>query len=99
MTRSRLWRPRGKVTPAGMLPRMKRFTVVGLFSLNMHEYDSGIALIHLQDAGKLLNMDEKISGLRLKLSDVEAAPQVRYQISNALPPGRYQSSRLDHGAR
>ena len=76
--------PKGKVTPAGLLPRLKRFTVVGLFRINMHQYDSGIALIHLQDAARLFGVADKVSGLRLKLADVERAPVVRAQLAEQL---------------
>jgi len=78
--------PKGKVTPAGLLPRLKRFTVVGLFKINMHEYDSGIALIHIDDAARLLGMKNEVSGLRLKLNDVDLAPRVSYQIAQVLSP-------------
>ena len=76
--------PKGKVTPAGLLPRLKRFTVVGLFKINMHEYDSGIALIHIDDAARLLGMKNEVSGLRLKLHDVDMAPRVSQQIAQDL---------------
>ncbi len=76
--------PKGRVTPAGLLPRLKRFTVVGLFKINMHEYDSGIALVHIDDAARLLDMDGKVSGLRLKLHDVDDARLVSRQIDQDL---------------
>ncbi len=76
--------PKGRVTPAGLLPRLKRFTVVGLFKIDMHEYDSGIALVHIDDAARLLEMDDKVSGIRLKLHDVDRAPLVGQQIGQDL---------------
>ncbi len=76
--------PQGRVSPAGLLPRLKRFTVIGLFRINMHEYDSGIALIHIGDAARLLKMEGQVSGLRLKLHDVDQAPWVGTQIDQAL---------------
>ncbi|MBX2867724.1 MAG: lipoprotein-releasing ABC transporter permease subunit [Acidiferrobacterales bacterium] len=76
--------PKGKVTPAGLLPRLKRFTVVGLFKINMHEYDSGIALIHMADAARLLGLKDQVSGVRLKLNDVDDARQVSYQLRSEL---------------
>ncbi len=76
--------PNGKVTPAGLLPRLKRFTVIGLFEINMYEYDSGIALIHIDDAAKLLSLGDKVTGLRLKLNDVEQARRFRIEISRQL---------------
>ena len=68
--------PQGQVTPAGLIPRLKRFTVSGIFDLGMYEYDNGLALIHLGDAAKLFRKAEAVDGLRLKLDDVFLAPQV-----------------------
>ena len=77
--------PKGRVTPAGFLPRLKRFTVRGLFRIDMHQYDSGIALIHINDAARVFgDGDDEVSGLRLKLSDVERAPQVRRELAAEL---------------
>ena len=81
--------PQGRVTPAGLLPRLKRFQVVGLFQINMHQYDAGIALIHLADAARLFATPGKVSGLRLKLDDVDAAPRVRQQLNTALNDAYY----------
>ncbi len=78
--------PRGQVTPAGLLPRLKRFSVVGIFRVNMHEYDSALAFIHLEDAMKLYKSESRVSGLRLKLEDVFQAPLVRRAISDTLGP-------------
>jgi len=68
--------PQGLVTPAGILPRLKQFTVVGLFEVGMFEYDSGLALIHVQDAQKLYGMAEYVSGVRLKLQDLFQSREV-----------------------
>ena len=76
--------PKGKVTPAGLLPRLKRFTVVGLFKINMHEYDSGIALIHIDDAARLFGFKDEVSGLRLKLHDVEEAQRISRELGDQL---------------
>jgi lipoprotein-releasing system permease protein len=78
--------PRGQITPAGLLPRLKRFTVVGIFRVNMHEYDSALALIHLEDAMTLYKSGARVSGLRLKLEDVFQAPLIRRALSNTLGP-------------
>lgn len=80
--------PQVTPTPAGILPRLKRFTVVGVFQVGMYEYDRNLALIHLDDAAKLLRMDDAVSGLRLKLDDVFYARQVAREIGPKLP-GRY----------
>ncbi|MDP1558176.1 MAG: lipoprotein-releasing ABC transporter permease subunit [Nitrosomonas sp.] len=69
--------PQGQVTPAGILPRLKQFTVAGIFEAGHFEYDSGLVLIHLEDAQKLYRMaDDRVSGVRLKLHDMFQAPQV-----------------------
>lgn len=68
--------PQGLVTPAGVLPRLKQFTVVGIFEVGMFEYDSGLALVHLEDAQKLYQMGDAVSGLRLRLDDLFTARSV-----------------------
>jgi lipoprotein-releasing system permease protein len=68
--------PQGQVTPAGILPRIKQFTVVGIFEVGMFEFDAGLALIHLEDAQKLYRMEDRVSGVRLKLTDLFTAPRV-----------------------
>ena len=81
--------PQGQVTPAGILPRIKQFTVVGVFEVGMYEYDAGLALIHLQDAQKLYRLGDEVSGVRLKLKDLFQAPEVARDLSRALPGDLY----------
>lgn len=76
--------PEGQVTPAGLLPRLKRFTVVGIFEVGMYEYDSGLALIDINDASRLYQLGDAVSGLRLKLDDLFAAPQVSVELERML---------------
>jgi lipoprotein-releasing system permease protein len=76
--------PQGVVTPAAVLPRMKQFTVVGVFEVGMFEYDAGLALVHLEDAQKLYRMDDRVSGVRLKLDDLFAAPTVARAVAQTL---------------
>lgn len=76
--------PQGQFTPAGIVPRLKQFTVVGLFQIGMYEYDAGLALIHLDDAAKLYRMDNKVSGVRLKLDDLFNAPAIAEAYSRQL---------------
>jgi len=77
--------PSANVTPAGVAPRLKRFTVVGIFYLGMYEYDSSMALIHLKDAQRLFRMKGKVTGVRAKLQDLFAAPLTRAELQdNAL---------------
>jgi lipoprotein-releasing system permease protein len=73
--------PQGLVTPAAILPRVKQFRVVGIFEVGMFEYDSGLALINLQDAQTLYRMEDRVSGVRLKLDDLFLAPQVSRELS------------------
>jgi lipoprotein-releasing system permease protein len=68
--------PQGLVTPAAVLPRLKQFRVVGIFEVGMYEYDSGLALVNMEDAQKLYRMDDRVSGVRLKVDDLFAAPQI-----------------------
>ena len=77
--------PQGVVTPAGVIPRLKTFNVVGLFEVGMYEYDSGLALIDLADAQRLYRMDDRVSGVRLKLDDLFKAPQVARALASSLP--------------
>jgi lipoprotein-releasing system permease protein len=76
--------PQGMVTPAGVIPRLKQFTVVGLFEVGMFEYDSGLALVHLEDAQKLYQMGAMVSGVRLRLDDLFAARSVARDLMGRL---------------
>jgi lipoprotein-releasing system permease protein len=75
--------PQGQVTPAGVLPRLKQFTVVGIFEAGHHEYDSGLAFIQIDDALKMFKMDAP-TGLRLRVEDMQRAPQVAQDLSHQL---------------
>jgi lipoprotein-releasing system permease protein len=72
--------PQGQVTPAGIIPRLKQFTITGVFEAGHFEYDSGLVLIHLADAQKLYRMENQVSGVRLKLHDIFKAPQVAQEL-------------------
>ncbi|WP_029133811.1 lipoprotein-releasing ABC transporter permease subunit [Sedimenticola selenatireducens] len=83
--------PQIRVTPAGAMPRLKRFTVAGIFEVGMGEYDRGLALIHMQDAARLLKLEEGVTGVRLKLDDLYLAPEVSRELAEQLP-GVYRVS-------
>ena len=83
--------PQGQVTPAGVVPRLKQFRVVGIFEVGMYEYDYGLALIEMSDAQKLYRMEDKVSGVRLKLKDLYRAPQVTQDLTTMLPNDLYIS--------
>lgn len=73
--------PQGQVTPAGIIPRLKQFTITGVFEAGHSVYDSGLVLIHLADAQKLYRMENnQVSGVRLKLHDLFKAPQVAREL-------------------
>lgn len=74
--------PSVNVTPAGVAPRLKRFTVVGIFYLGMYEYDSTMAIIHINDAQRLFRMNGKVTGVRAKLNDLFAAPLTREELQD-----------------
>jgi lipoprotein-releasing system permease protein len=78
--------PGGQVTPAGLIPRFKQLTVVGTFDAGHYEYDSGLALIHLDDAAKLFRL-EGPSGVQLRLKDLHQARDVAMQLALQIGPG------------
>lgn len=78
--------PQVNSTPAGILPRMRRFTVTGIFQVGMYEYDRNMAIIHLVDAAKLFRLGHSVSGLRLKLDDLFNAPQLARTMARELYP-------------
>jgi len=81
--------PQGLVTPAGVIPRLKQFTVVGIFEAGISDADSGLALVHLRDAQTLYQLGERVSGVRLKLDDLFAAREVARELSDSLPRDVY----------
>ncbi|MBS1219055.1 MAG: lipoprotein-releasing system transrane subunit LolC, partial [Proteobacteria bacterium] len=79
--------PQATVTLAGILPRIKRFTVSGIFEVGMYEYDRSVALINMQDAALLFNLGDGITGVRLKLADMDQAPSLARTLQAELPSG------------
>jgi lipoprotein-releasing system permease protein len=75
--------PSGQVTPAGVVPRIKQMTVVGLFDSGHYEYDSALALIHQDDAARIFRL-EGPTGVRIKLRDLQEARLVAAQLANML---------------
>jgi lipoprotein-releasing system permease protein len=74
----------GDVTPVGVMPRMRAFEVVGIIAVGMYEYDRRIALFSMQDVAKLLRMGDDISGIRLNVADMYAAPRIVRDAAVAL---------------
>jgi len=76
--------PQGLVTPAGVLPRLKQFRVVGIFHADHFEYDSGLALINVADAQRLYQLGDRVSGVRLKLADLLQSRTVARELYQSL---------------
>ncbi|MBV8626081.1 MAG: lipoprotein-releasing ABC transporter permease subunit, partial [Herbaspirillum sp.] len=80
--------PQGQVTPAGVLPRLKQFTVTGIFEAGHYEFDSTLAFIQMQDAETLFRQDAP-TGVRLRIRDMLQAPQVTQQLASTLTGDLY----------
>lgn len=76
--------PQGLVTPAGLIPRLKQFLVIGTFEVGHAEFDGGLALIHIADAQRLYQMGGAVSGVRFKIKDLFQAPQVSEELAAQL---------------
>jgi lipoprotein-releasing system permease protein len=83
--------PQGNATPAGIEPRMRRFRVAGIFHSGMYEYDRGLALVQLQDAARVYQMGDAVTGVRLTLTDAFAAPRIVRDLAVGLGGGYYVS--------
>ena len=83
--------PTANVTPAGVVPRFRRFHVVGVFEIGMYEYDRSLVLMHRKDAASLYRLGDAVNGLRLEFDDVYQAPYLARDVAMSLP-GFYQVS-------
>lgn len=90
--------PDGNITPAGMIPRLKQFTVSGIFNVHMYEYDSSLVYIDLHDAQVLLKMGDTVSGLRIKVTDVMQTPRIKTELSKTLPESVILTDWIDQHA-
>jgi lipoprotein-releasing system permease protein len=72
--------PQATVTAVGVMPRLRRFKVVGVFEVGMHQFDSAMAYMHLRDAAKLFKMNDRVTGIRLKLADLFEAPRITREL-------------------
>ena len=87
-TRVTLVAPQARITPAGVLPRMRRFTVSGIFEAGHAQYDTSLAVVHVGDAQRVFRLGQGVSGLRLKLADMFDAPRVSRELARSFG-GRY----------
>ena len=83
--------PEGIATPAGVVPRMRRFRVEGIFYAGMYEYDRGLAFVHIADAARLFRMGDAVSGVRLAFTDPGLAPQGVVGVAQAYGGGVFVS--------
>jgi len=77
--------PKATSTPAGILPRLRRFTVTGIFEVKHGQYDTQLAVVHVDDASRLFQLRDGVTGLRLKLDDMFLAPAVGRELAADLP--------------
>ena len=83
--------PQGQITPAGMVPRLKQFHVVGIFEVGMSPYDNALALINMNDAQKLYRMGDAVTGISARLKDLDQARRVAADLDTNLPHDLYSS--------
>ncbi len=83
--------PQGTVTPAGLIPRLKQFTVAGTFEAGIADADATLALVNLRDAQALYQLGDAVSGVRLKLDDLFQARFVAADLMAKLPQDVYAS--------
>ena len=75
--------PQAQITPAGVLPRMRRFTVTGIFEAGHAQYDTALAVIHIGDAQRVFRLGRGVSGLRVKLTDMFDASRVSRELARS----------------
>ena len=80
---------KGAITPAGFMPRMRRFEVVGIFFAGMYEFDRSLAYINIADAAKLFRLDDAVTGVRLALLDPQQAAGIVREVARAFGGGVY----------
>ena len=90
--------PQANVTPAGVLPRLRRFTVVGIFRVDHAQYDNSLALVHIVDAAKLFRLKGKVTGLRLKVDELYAARQISREVAKTFGGLYYVTDWTQHHA-
>lgn len=88
--------PEATVTPAGILPKFRRFTVVGIYKVGMPQYDRNTASIHIEDAKRLFRLGDSVTGLRLKFEDLFDAQEITYELREQLGGGYWVSDWTHH---
>jgi lipoprotein-releasing system permease protein len=89
--------PDGTATPTGVVPRMRRFSVVGIVESGVYEIDRGLALVQMTDAARLFRLNDRVTGLRLALKDPQRAPATVRAVAKALGGNFYVKDwTMDH---
>jgi lipoprotein-releasing system permease protein len=83
--------PQGTATPAGVVPRMRRLTVVGLLNSGMYEYDRNLAILHMVDAARIFRTGDGVTGLRLAVDDPYSAGRIVRDVAVDLGGGFFVS--------
>ena len=89
--------PQSRLTAAGLLPRLRRFRVAGIFDAGVHQFNSSLAYVHLQDAQKVYRLGDSITAIRLKLDDIFNAPLIRQELSKKVPDTYLYDWTVRHG--
>lgn len=76
--------PMGIPTPMGVVPKIKKFSVVGIFDSGSYEYDSSLAFVSLEDGKKFLNMKDEVTGIEIKVNDIFGADRIAKAIEEKL---------------
>ena len=76
--------PEASVTPAGILPKLRRFVVAGIYEVGMNQFDRNTAIVHIEDAKRLYRLQDKVTGLRLKTKDIFLFPELTHKLNKKL---------------
>ncbi len=82
----RMISPAGDIGPLGMIPKMKKFRLAGIFEVGMYEYDSNLALISIYDAQKFFKFDNEITGIEVKIDEIYNSESIADKIETVLGP-------------
>ena len=74
--------PQAMVTAIGVMPRLRRLEVVGVFEVGMHQFDSAMSYMHIEDASRIFDLGDRVNGVRLKLTDLFQAPAIARNLGN-----------------
>ncbi len=90
--------PQATVSPAGIVPRLRRFTVTGIFEVDHAQYDTALAIVHLEDAARLFRLGAAVSGLRLRVGEIYEAPRIARDLARSLGGGFWIRDWTQHHA-